>query len=81
MIPNKLNDVYRDLNLLGFDSVSIRLAGAGSKDGPVITESGNAIVDIINRSGFSPDCVNDITNLNGVFDTGLFMNYEFERIS
>ncbi|MBP9116193.1 MAG: ribose 5-phosphate isomerase A [Acidimicrobiia bacterium] len=81
VIPNKLIDVYKDLNLLGFDSVSIRLAGAGSKDGPVITESGNAIVDIINRSGFSPDCVNDITNLNGVFDTGLFMNYEFERIS
>ena len=60
---------------MNFDSVSIRLAGAGTKDGPIITESGNVIVDVIRREGIDASLANDISNIEGVFDTGLFMGY------
>ena len=81
VVPNKLIEVYSKLNDMNFDSVSIRLAGAGTKDGPIITESGNVIVDVIRREGIDASLANDISNIEGVFDTGLFMGYEFERIS
>lgn len=81
VLPNELVEVHTQLNDMNFDSVSIRLAGAGSKDGPVITESGNVIVDVIRREGIDTVLAQEISNLDGVFDTGLFMGYEFERIS
>ena len=81
VVPNKLVDVHTQLNDMNFDSVTIRLAGAGSKDGPVITESGNVIVDVIRREGIDAGLSEEISSIDGVFDTGLFMGYEFERIS
>ncbi len=66
----------KDMN---FDSVDIR-TGSG-KDGPVITETGNVIVDVVNRSGFDDNLVKQINEIEGVFDTGLFMGFEFERLS
>ncbi|MFN8015397.1 MAG: ribose 5-phosphate isomerase A [Acidimicrobiia bacterium] len=72
-------EVMSKLNSMGFDEVSIR-TGSG-KDGPVITESGNFIADIIYRKGFTSEVANEIISINGVVDTGLFMGFEFERLS
>ncbi len=79
VVPSKLVEVYTKLNGMNFDSVEIRLASG--KDGPIVTEAGNVVLDVVNRSGFTKDIVDEITELDGVFDTGLFMNYDFERIS
>ena len=79
--PKKMVSVYRELNKMNLDSVAIRLAGSGSKDGPVITEAGNCIIDVVYRAGFNNILIDQISLLDGVFDTGLFIGYEFERIS
>ena len=79
VLPNNLLDVAAELNSMGFDSVNIRI-GTG-KDGPVITERGNVIIDIIYRAGFTDDVVKTISSINGVFDTGLFFGYDIERLS
>lgn len=81
VIPEKLVSVHSAFNEMNFDSVDIRMAGAGAKDGPVVTESGNVILDIVNRSGFDDKIYKEITSVDGVFDTGLFMGFDFERIS
>jgi ribose 5-phosphate isomerase A len=78
VVPSKVIDVCSRLNTMGFDSVSIR-TGEG-KDGPVITESGNVIVDVVYRKGFAPEVCQEIHDLDGVFDVGFFLDYEFERL-
>lgn len=70
--------VMEALQSMGFDSVALR-TGAG-KDGPVITESGNVIADVVFREGFTDALAKEITEIEGVFDTGLFMGFEFERL-
>jgi len=77
--PGKAISAIDSFNDLGFDSVTIR-TGQG-KDGPIITESGNIIVDIVHRSGFTSNIAQEIVGIDGVFDTGLFMGFDFERIS
>lgn len=79
VLPSLVVDVCNELNKIGLDSISIR-TGQG-KDGPIITESGNIIVDAIYRSGFSIDVIDAINKIEGVYDTGLFIGYDFERIS
>lgn len=77
--PLHVISVMEQLNEMAFDDVAIR-TGSG-KDGPVITESGNIIIDIVKRSGFDDPIVKEINEIDGVFDTGLFMGFDFERLS
>lgn len=77
--PLHVVSVIEKLKDMGFDSVSIRTGGG--KDGPVITESGNIIADVIFRQGFTDTIVKEINEIEGVFETGLFLGFDFERIS
>lgn len=77
--PVNAIEAMAELGVMGFDSIALR-TGTG-KDGPVITESGNVIADVVYRAGFTNDVVNRINAVTGVVDTGLFMGFEFERLS
>jgi ribose 5-phosphate isomerase A len=56
----------------------IRLAGSG-KDGPVITESGNLLFDLSLDSACDVHQIDEqIRDLPGVVDTGLFLDYKIE---
>jgi ribose 5-phosphate isomerase A len=67
------------LTAMEFDEVAIRTGGG--KDGPVITEKGNIIADVVYREGFTETIAREIADIEGVFDTGLFMGFDFERLS
>lgn len=77
--PVHVVEAMAELSAMGFDSVSLRTSEG--KDGPVVTESGNVIADIIYRAGFTAEITQKISEVDGVFDTGLFMGYEFERMA
>ncbi len=77
--PVNVIEAMEELKSKGFDSVSLR-TGDG-KDGPVITESGNVIADVVFRAGFTDDVAKSIASIHGVVDTGLFMGFTFERLS
>ena len=66
------------LGLLGANTVNLRLAE--KKDGPVITESGNFILDC-NFSEIGSDLESKIKNLTGVIESGLFWEYNPEILS
>jgi len=65
----------RELERLGSPSFNVRV-GAG-KDGPVVTESGNLIVDAW-FDAIPPGTHAQIKALPGVIETGLFEGYAFE---
>ena len=79
IVPINAVEAISSLNAMGFDSVGIR-TGEG-KDGPVITESGNIVADVVFRDGFTNEITSEISKIAGVFDTGLFMGFDFERLS
>lgn len=62
---------------LGANQVSLR--PAKGKDGPIITENGNFILDtkfdVINK-----DLEKNIKSISGVLDSGLFIGYDIEII-
>lgn len=78
-VPAAYKSVVTRLYDLGADNVHLRLAGK-SKDGPVITENGNYIVDAV-FSDVSSDLEKKIKDIVGVLDSGLFIGYETEIIS
>lgn len=53
----------------------IELRKASGKDGPVITELGNLIVDC-RFEGIDPDLERQIKSITGVVESGLFQGYE-----
>ena len=67
------------LAALGAVSRTIRLAGP-SKDGPVLTESGNLIVDCFFEE-ITPTLETDIKSVTGVIESGLFMGFHPELVS
>lgn len=70
--PASLLYVEKEIKALGADSVSLRLAKG--KDGPIITENGNFILD----AWFSaiPDSLEvNIKRITGVIESGLFIGY------
>ena len=77
--PINAVEVMKELSSMGFDEVALR-TGQG-KDGPIITEAGNVIADIIFRPGFDMELASKISSIEGVVDTGLFMGFDFERLS
>lgn len=78
VIPFALSSVESSLLTLG--AVSIQLRMAGGKDGPVITENGNFILDVrFNDIGEGLEKM--IKLIPGVLDSGLFMGYNIEVVS
>ena len=76
--PGSLNYVKEELLILGAKGVEIRRAE--KKDGPIITESGNIILDA-RFDEISEHLEKDIKFITGVIESGLFIGYPVEVIS
>lgn len=70
--PYAIHSIREKLFELGAESVEMRLAKG--KDGPVITEAGNIIVDAIFRN-VQEDLEVKLKSIVGVIETGLFIGY------
>jgi len=75
--PDCLHYVEGALASLGAVQVQLRLATA--KDGPVITESGNFILDA-RFEKIRPELEKEIKSLCGVIESGLFIGYNVELL-
>lgn len=75
VFPQALTHVEQELSLLG--ATSIQLRPAGGKDGPVITENNNLLLDV-KFDGIDLDMERKIKSITGVIESGLFINYNIE---
>ncbi len=75
--PKAINIVKEELHKIGANEVSLRLAL--KKDGPVITEDGNIILDAT-FSEITDDLERKIKNITGVIESGLFIGYNVEIV-
>ena len=73
-----INYIKEKLISLGATEINIRKAK--QKDGPVITESGNIILDV-KFENISKHLEEDIKKITGVIETGLFIDYKVEIIT
>jgi ribose 5-phosphate isomerase A len=71
--PEALHHVESELPRLGATSVELRLGLR--KDGPVITEAGNLILDAA-FSSIESTLERDIKAIPGVIESGLFIGYD-----
>ena len=72
--------IHADQALRSLSPVDIKLRMAQGKDGPIITENGNLILDVWFNN--RPDNLeNAIKSITGVIESGLFMHYEVKIIS
>jgi len=78
VFPDALYAVKEKLFELGAISADLRLAK--KKDGPVITENGNLIVDA-KFENVDETFETKLKNIVGVIETGLFIGYDVEIIS
>jgi ribose 5-phosphate isomerase A len=78
-VPESYISVKNRLLQMGAADVRLRLAGK-SKDGPVITENGNYILDA-KFNDVLEDYEVKLKSICGVFETGLFIGYDTELIS
>ncbi len=78
VFPDALYAVKEKLFELGATSAELRLAK--KKDGPVITENGNLIVDA-KFDNVDEAFETKLKNIVGVIETGLFIGYNVEVIS
>lgn len=76
--PRSINYVKEELMLLG--AVNIEIRKGNGKDGPVITENGNIILDA-KFDEISEHLEKDIKSITGVIESGLFIGYPVEIIS
>ena len=76
--PKSLVHAREQLTKLGANELILRLAKA--KDGPVITESGNYILDVRFLEIYD-GLENDIKLITGVIESGLFMGYPIEVVT
>lgn len=75
VFPQALLHVEQELALLG--ATDIQLRPAGGKDGPVITENNNLLLDV-RFDGIDIDMERKIKSITGVIESGLFINYNIE---
>lgn len=75
--PKALTYVTSELYKLGATEVVLRIAKA--KDGPIITESGNYIVDV-KFENIEKDYEAKVKGITGVIESGLFIGYPVEII-
>lgn len=76
--PKALNYVKEELFKIGAQEITLRLALR--KDGPVITENGNFILDT-KFNEITENLENKIKCITGVIESGLFINYNVEIIN
>ncbi|MBT33948.1 MAG: ribose 5-phosphate isomerase A [Thalassobius sp.] len=77
-VPSALASVESALLKLGASEITLRLAA--HKDGPVITENGNFILDV-KFNKVSPTLEKDIKLIPGVLESGLFMGFNVEIVT
>lgn len=75
VLPEAIHYVMEEISKLGATQVSLRMAK--SKDGPVITESGNFILDARFRS-IEDGLERSLASTVGVIESGLFIGYPVE---
>ena len=75
-VPSAQITVIDKLTKLGGKDITLRLAGK-SKDGPVITENGNIILDV-HFDNISESLEKDIKSIVGVVESGLFIGYNIK---
>lgn len=75
--PKAINLVKEEIYKLGADSIELRLAK--KKDGPVVTENGNIILDVM-FSNVYETLEKRLKSITGVIETGLFIGYNVEII-
>jgi ribose 5-phosphate isomerase A len=75
VFPTALLHVEDALKGLGATEIVLRLAGG--KDGPVITENGNLLLDV-KFNEIDKDMERKIKAITGVIESGLFINYNIE---
>jgi ribose 5-phosphate isomerase A len=75
--PKSVNLVKEKLYELGATEVNLRLAL--KKDGPVITENGNFILDV-KYNEIDEKMEKKIKNITGVIESGLFIGYNVEVV-
>ena len=76
--PKAINLVKEEIYKQGAHNVELRLAQ--KKDGPVITENGNIILDAW-FDNIDETLERRLKNITGVVETGLFIGYNVEIIS
>lgn len=72
--------IHTDQALRSLSPVDIKLRMAQGKDGPIITENGNLILDVW-FNNIPDNLENAIKSITGVIESGLFMHYEVKIIS
>lgn len=72
--------IHADQALRSLSPVDIKLRMAQGKDGPIITENGNLILDVW-FNNIPDNLENAIKSITGVIESGLFMHYEIKIIS
>ena len=70
--PQAINYVRQKMFEMGAEGITLRLAKG--KDGPVITENGNVILDTVFRN-VDENLEKDLKSIVGVIETGLFIGY------
>lgn len=75
--PKSVNYVKEELYKLGANEINLRLAL--KKDGPVITENGNLILDV-RFNNIDENMERKIKNITGVVESGLFIGYNIEVV-
>lgn len=70
--PKAINYVRKELFKLGAKSINLR--PAKGKDGPIITENGNVILDTVIKD-VNENTEKNLKNITGVIETGLFIGY------
>ncbi|HVS93259.1 MAG TPA: ribose 5-phosphate isomerase A [Mucilaginibacter sp.] len=75
VFPQALLHVEEQLTKIGATSLVLR--PAKGKDGPVITENGNLVLDAW-FDGIDKDMERRIKSITGVIESGLFINYNIE---
>jgi len=75
VFPQALLHVEQELNKLGTTSLTLR--PAKGKDGPIITENGNLLLDA-RFNTITDDMEHAIKSITGVIESGLFIKYNVE---
>ena len=75
--PDSIRYVTEEIIKLGAEEITLRQAK--HKDGPVITENGNLILDVKFKN-IEEDLEKNIKSISGVIESGLFINYNVKII-
>ena len=75
--PDSISYVTDEIIKLGAEEITLRQAK--HKDGPVITENGNLILDVKFKN-IEEDLEKNIKSISGVIESGLFINYNVKII-